>query len=357
VIAALSAHPNTPPETLLQLLNGSPIAAANGLFQNPILPLLPLECPDFFTRLEPWVVACLLRRADLPEMLARQFTMNTHPLLAWEARTHIVLSGKFQAGEPWDAELTEALKRAIAEERDTEARCLYMLMAYFGFGPDWLPALVAETNARLGDPLECASFQEYLSSLPSVPLPILTQARESLLQNQHIDALPSVRQWISDRPYFSAGLPDHNTAHCEALYWSIIRLPDATPEMLIYCAYRYDYALACLRRRNKSSLLNEECRLLVARSIPRGDPRGYYWGPTTIEQLPWHELIARHLHLRYSTHLPHEIGWGFLWEADFLARLACVERFRKSWNLKKHFRLLILKADPNRYVRATARGL
>jgi hypothetical protein len=49
--ALLCAHPNTPAESLLELLKWHPRPASLGLSLNPVLPLLPLLCPVFVARL------------------------------------------------------------------------------------------------------------------------------------------------------------------------------------------------------------------------------------------------------------------------------------------------------------------
>jgi hypothetical protein len=352
ICVAISAHPNTPPDTLFQLLNQLPEPTATGLFQNPILPLLPLECPDFFSRLQVEVIACLLQRPDLPEIVAQQFISHEDPLLAWEARTHIALSGEVQPGEDWNAELTKAVKQAITEETDWEARCLYMLMAHFRLGPDWLPNLLSEINARVGDPLESEAFQDFMVSLPSVPSHILKEARNAVLGNQSIVSAPLVDEWILgyDKREANKGI------RFEALCWSLIRQKDSPAEVLTECApwHGYDYSLACLGHPNTSPMVLNECRQCAESPLARLTK---YQGFMLMLNVRWHERIARYLHARYSKQFSEAIQWEYLYNTDFLARLAYLERFRKTWNPKHHRRVRELRNDPNRYVRAAARGL
>jgi hypothetical protein len=132
--ALLAAHPNTPPEALLELLIVSHEPAASGLFINPILPLLALECPDFASRqLNGKAVETFLRRSDCPPALVRLLRTYPDPILVWEAETHCALTDSGTPRlSPEEAfrSVEEHIRRTGAAEAEThwETRYGYMVI-------------------------------------------------------------------------------------------------------------------------------------------------------------------------------------------------------------------------------------
>jgi hypothetical protein len=141
LITAIAAHPNTPPATLADLLNRRPHDAYPGFIRNPVLPLLPLEYPDFVRKLGGATVHFLLLQRDLPAMAARLLATHPDPLTAFEARTHIALlpDSKINSAEEQGARI-EALDRLIhatVQEAHPRDRCLLGTMAILGLAPIW----------------------------------------------------------------------------------------------------------------------------------------------------------------------------------------------------------------------------
>lgn len=105
---ALAAHPNTPPDCLISLAAVCPEA----LLRNPVLPLLPLERPDFPEKLSNWTLTILLRFADVPPFVVQQGKKSGNKKVRRAVRWHIAAVGEAdQTGMDWEEQAIKALRR------------------------------------------------------------------------------------------------------------------------------------------------------------------------------------------------------------------------------------------------------
>jgi hypothetical protein len=132
VYDALAANPNTPPDLLAFLMPLCPVALA----ANPVLPLLPLEMPDFTARVPRRDRFDLLRRGDLPASLARLLRTDPDPEVAESAALHLAIAGEIApADKARETEFREYLRTRAT--RPEEIHGLAELSAA-GMVPDWL---------------------------------------------------------------------------------------------------------------------------------------------------------------------------------------------------------------------------
>jgi hypothetical protein len=129
----LNAHPNIPLDVLATYIYFDPDA----FLQNPILPLLPLEAPEFFENLSKITKLRLLTRAATPLLLVRLFAASPDSDIERAAKEHLTLTG--EAGDDWEAELQTYLETLPL--RDTHA---YSVMADLDLLPEWLAKRVAK---------------------------------------------------------------------------------------------------------------------------------------------------------------------------------------------------------------------
>jgi hypothetical protein len=105
---ALGAHPNTPIDCLLSLMSLRPEA----LLRNPVLPLLPLERPDFPERLGNWTLTILLRFEDVPPFVLQEAKKSGNKKVRRAVRWHIAAVGEADpAGTEWEEQAIKALRR------------------------------------------------------------------------------------------------------------------------------------------------------------------------------------------------------------------------------------------------------
>jgi hypothetical protein len=90
LVRLLIRHPNIEPALLLTILHEYRMTdVGNVLLRNPILPLLPLEMPEFFDRLPQEVSWRLLASADCPPVVIAAFSRSDTPTIADAARYHL----------------------------------------------------------------------------------------------------------------------------------------------------------------------------------------------------------------------------------------------------------------------------
>ena len=106
VLQALAGNPNTPSEVLLRLIETHP----NEFLQNPVLPLLSLEDPDFAKKIPQQTALHLLRVEAIPVWLLDEFAKG-EKLVARAARLHVGLAG--EASEEWPAEVEGVIKTSV----------------------------------------------------------------------------------------------------------------------------------------------------------------------------------------------------------------------------------------------------
>jgi hypothetical protein len=193
LITAIAAHPNTPPATLIELLNRRPHDAYPGFIRNPVLPLLPLENPDFVHRLSGATIRFLLLQRDLPSTLARLLSTHPDPITAFEARTHIALladseTNSVEGPRERIAEFDQIIRAAVQMVHPRD-RCLYGTMAILGLAPPWC----TPRQEPIYDPL-------LWEEIPPVP----DEVRDALRREIHClenGKLPkAVHTWCAEPP-------------------------------------------------------------------------------------------------------------------------------------------------------------
>ncbi len=118
LLQALAAHPNMPPEAILHLMRFvrklSPLSGRNaplpsvcpgGLCGNPVSPLIVLEAPDFWHRLDIEICQLLLCQESLPAQVAATFSHHAASFVVEAARLHISVAGKIQTQNEGQAAL------------------------------------------------------------------------------------------------------------------------------------------------------------------------------------------------------------------------------------------------------------
>ncbi len=140
--AAIARNPNAPPSLLRQAFEQFPEA----LLENPVLPLLLLEDPDFMRKLPEFVSGAVLARADVPESLVVTFSQRS-PALADEARHHVLLAG--ETGDEWvalvQAEFGKLMQRRLNPERHA---CVLALLEQGEVSPRVAERLLGEQLRR-----------------------------------------------------------------------------------------------------------------------------------------------------------------------------------------------------------------
>jgi hypothetical protein len=152
IVERIAAHPNASPELLLRIVNDHDYGFGylDGIFSNPILPLLPLECPDFLSGLTPVAIRRILSRNDTPKPLLNLLTAHPDPWIALEARTHRNFAGDMPPDiDPWK-ELEPLLRPLVATVTDYYERAAHVELVEEGIASTWiyLPAWL-EVVSRL----------------------------------------------------------------------------------------------------------------------------------------------------------------------------------------------------------------
>jgi hypothetical protein len=107
---AIAAHPNT----LLSLLKEVAWDSLDAFLTNPILPLIPLESPEFFDELSESLCLRLLTRANVPASIVRLLTVSLSEVVAEAARLHI---SQGEARAEWRTEVQGILEAMPAPPR------------------------------------------------------------------------------------------------------------------------------------------------------------------------------------------------------------------------------------------------
>jgi hypothetical protein len=141
LVSALLMNPNTPP----QLLAGLAEKNCAALCRNPILPLIPLEMPDFPTHLTPYTRQKLVMEPHIPRALLALFCNDVDPITAAGARQHITLAGEIpleKAGE----EIMTFLHRLATDVPPGPGRAAHRELVEYGFAPAWAAAFPPESD-------------------------------------------------------------------------------------------------------------------------------------------------------------------------------------------------------------------
>ena len=96
LIVAMAVHPNTSPDDLLRLLAMGWPRCNRAMFQNPILPFLPLEMPDFWQRVSVRACEVLLGDETTPVSIINQLLHHPAESVVRDARLHITLAWQLQ---------------------------------------------------------------------------------------------------------------------------------------------------------------------------------------------------------------------------------------------------------------------
>ncbi len=137
----VAANPNTPPDTLLNLLYRFP----RHVIENPIVPLLLIENPQFFKHHErpllPFVLA-----ADVPDFVLSIMRVSKDALARDAARYHVQCGG--ESGSDWEIHARAAIRRRpyhidTARRPRMDEREIARLFCQVPDVPDWLLTALA----------------------------------------------------------------------------------------------------------------------------------------------------------------------------------------------------------------------
>jgi hypothetical protein len=349
VLYHLMAHPNTPPELLMELVERQPVTPVAGLCRNPILPLLPLERPDFFSDLDEDNAASLLQWPDVPPIIPRLLRMHPDPLFAWEAESHIAISGEVEAGRDWRAEVKERLARLFAAPTDAHTRGeWYQLASVYPF-PEW--AQVALRHHP--DPLEQA---ESILNQTIVPPDVLRGVPAYLFRDPYTsdeeERRLRVQAWLSNGLDQWGGLAARVMAErSEAMMLTLVHQPVPSPYLWKVCGSNAAVRLALLRHPHCPVWTPQDLRReFIRRLLPLRSGQSSFSFCTGVPG-----VLTLYLFLSVIPKLPPETDLLRLRHGDFLTRLVLVERHLSPRRRRDRKHLCALADDPNHYVRAAAR--
>lgn len=342
LITAIAAHPNTPPMTLADLLNRRPHDAYPGFIRNPVLPLLPLECPDFSRELGGATIRFLLLQRDLPATAACLLSVHPAPLVAFEARMHITLLADSDLPPEERAACVaawEKLLRQVITDSTLPERCRYANMALLRLAPEWCDM---ESN-----PLEDPALWEDVPTLPE-------NVRDFLLREpykpENDRTEDSVKDWLLETAKTRGGVFCLDPLRCEAIFLTL--LTDAgtsfetlkllsDPSDMFYPSHNQktwilDFVM--LRHPDAPAALRSKYRRNVAQS------------PHSIERY----LLLTHCP-RAIFRIPTEDLAQYCTTGDLLTRLALARTLRRWHPIHIALRRFYLARDPNALVRTGIR--
>jgi hypothetical protein len=234
----ITAHPNSAPE-LLHLLAGFP-GVGEALLRNPVLPLLPLENPEFFEQLSSEARWRLLASPDCPPSVIGMFAASPDAQTADAARNHVSRAPVSDShNHSQDAQLRERLRQWVVGE-SPRVRALVVELHALGVLPEpfWDIAVTARGGMDSDhDPLD--------------EVPVDDDARQRCVEASdratHLwtlrmlagDPHPAVRRAACAHPLAPVAIREHAraAAHREAMRSSALALllhlaePDTTPPM------------------------------------------------------------------------------------------------------------------------------
>ena len=141
VCEAIAAHPNAPPELLVDL----PPVCARAFCLNPIAPLILLEMPTFAQRLLFDFCTALLREDAAPPALITTFAQSRNQELpTHEAKYHIAFAGAVESQTEWETALDRYWKDYCAgfvpprHDADRNEAHWHCDLAELHLAPQWL---------------------------------------------------------------------------------------------------------------------------------------------------------------------------------------------------------------------------
>jgi hypothetical protein len=344
------AHPNTPPQILLEEINRNYLLSP-ALFQNPILPLLPLEMPEFVGQLKPPVVEHIVRNESVPLAFARLLRTYPQPLLAWEAATLITATGEGNT-EAWRDTFMAELKQRVFDETNNDSRALYYLLHRYGATPAWLDPIIA----AWGD------FWRDLSpgdGFPDVPPEVQSAAKEAIegmkSHNVHhaFSQSDTIEQWAQpsssqQNSLFAWGMDKNKFL---AIVNGLLQWPGLSPLALQRLAHISPLVgIVALHHPHTDKNVDAEIQSLLLTALTKG--YNLYF-PFYLESQA--EAIAAYLLWTCDSHLPPGIPWKYAKNSDFPRRLALAEQL-PLYHPTHRRTLRKLTRDLNRYVRAAAQA-
>ena len=157
VLEAIAAHPNAPPELLLEILETAP-PAARAFCQNPITSLLLLELPYFPLKLSRDGRLALLREETAPPAFVSMIAGEPAPEFAYEAaqaetvrvaaRLHVCFDSNQTAD--WQTNVREYWQQECVRANQAEAEW-YADLAEIGLAPSWTALNAAAPTSKRTD--------------------------------------------------------------------------------------------------------------------------------------------------------------------------------------------------------------
>lgn len=220
--ATLAGDPNTAPQILLRLAGLHPEAFS----QNPILPLLLLENPNFLGEMRIDMLMSLMRYEGLPAELLRWIVTHGKPALAAEAGLHVVLAG--EADQEWEALSSGALCKALTIGYTELLSEMIELEAV----PVWLQAALATHEDPAIQALIAGSAgQSFIKEQPSIIQSSSTPEQDACAEDFSVRAIAAAHPGLSYATLRT--LADDPSPKVRA---AVVQNPGITHELLAYLA-------------------------------------------------------------------------------------------------------------------------
>ncbi|MGC4043628.1 MAG: hypothetical protein QM758_07460 [Armatimonas sp.] len=351
--------------------------SVSGLLQNPALPLILLECPEFLENLDRKKRTSLysgnssqfayevFQQAEIPLFLLQLLKNIKDPWFGLEAQTHIT-SDDFDTSTIPDINWLDAQVVDRLRSDTLQRRCLTYELAYYGIlpkeiepVPPWrdVAASVHEEPASDPDILEFVEETHKLARLGAEEREdtLLNRIRIELVQEDlHAQALkleavllhPKTAHWV--RTCIAKGWP-HKRRYSS--FWSLCRLMTilhGKPSDKVKAAFRFQAILEALK-----------CWEEPLDNSERGSPGILYFMARDLPTLLEGSMLAqqyrdpRESYICGGTpvrmNLPESLS-----RTSFLVRLAVALRLDDAESEQDYCREQLCN-DPNRYVRAAAR--
>jgi hypothetical protein len=322
-IKALAAHPNLPPSSLLPLLEKFVSDTLTGASKNPILPLIPLELPDFADRFSEGLARRVLNSSYLTTEFARLLIPHPDPMIRLMARTSRAIAGNVEPETDWRAELYPELRR-LTNDLTKEQQMLLFELAEIGlYSSEILP--------------ETADPRDHVEA----------KLRYEVAQNNCDQAPPSMwHHWCvaSDQHLKQLLECFRNDTWGISLGVSLIALtPETSPHKLTLLLPYADSVTRGLIRHHPhaTDAIRRQCEVLAVQAAfrdPYGSPFARYGVLSRVHRV----------HKKYGT----PGVWSVLFNEDdygFLEPLGLAERMRFR-HFGQFLPTLILAGNSNRYV-------
>jgi hypothetical protein len=131
-IAAVVGNPNTPLDILARYADDH----IDAFCTNPILPLLPLEHPEFMSWLSPVSRSRILFQENPPPSLLSLLQKDRVPLVAEAASLHIGIAGEIDPAN-WEIEVRTYLYRFVLAPAPGPERAILRELVEFDLAPAW----------------------------------------------------------------------------------------------------------------------------------------------------------------------------------------------------------------------------